>query len=360
MADESQVPSEDLVPDPQNSPPESNPVLDALAGRGLDVSGFETDDSVLEYLGEAHSRASSAPSQDEIERVNQLRPMVDDYASNAAEYQQWKAIRDKEPPVLEPEQKKWSAPQVSSSTTEMLDRGLIGRGDDGRLGVYNQVSGKYENDPRYARELGEAATYEQWNRDVGRRMASDPLGLLKEAGLEQEFSSRDDKLKQELREEIAQLRSMVTSQANQRQQETMSEQMDSLFAKGPNGHDYNRPTEKGKVYQQQAQRQYQILQNLGVTIDEDQMRQAAHQAGMDAAQDYDKTSGGKRQTRKQQQQTFIDKVEKRNGNSQLFNRLTNRDATVRTAAARESAQNEMDDGQIWDSSVRAATEEGLI
>lgn len=207
---------------PESTPPaETEPaaktlVLEALRQRGYEVGEFQDDDTVLDFIAEGWQKVQSAPQSEDITR---LKAIEADYARLVREIQQRsQAAPSNQPPPAEPAKPptKWNAPALSDRARDFMDRGLVGRSEDGKLGVFNTVTNKFEYDVRYEKELREVEDFAQWQVTAQRRLASDLPGAIRDAGVidlvKQELGL--DKLRDSIKEELrAEQRAVAEEQA---------------------------------------------------------------------------------------------------------------------------------------------------
>ena len=155
-------------------------------------------------MSEGYDRAQHAPDPQEVERLRKIE----------AEYIRSQRATPAAPaetlaPVPTPSTK-WAPPPMSERATKMMEDGLVSRSEDGNLGVYNQVTKTFEYDPRYDRELTEISDHVAWQAKAAKRLATDPIGALKEAGLldvikqELGLDKLDERAAEKIRAEIRQ------------------------------------------------------------------------------------------------------------------------------------------------------------
>lgn len=331
-------------------------VLDAFERHYGSRPEFETDSQLLDGLSESLNRANNAPSAEEIAQLRELQPTLAAYSANAADFQTWKSEREQAAAEKEvvAEDPKWQPPTVSEHVQRYIDAGFIKV--DPQTGLYST------KDPNLQSLIPEANTHMTWQRDVSRRLVNDPMGVLKEAGLEHELTSLRETLRDEIRNEI------LGEFQNTRVQDSLEAELRStqhLYLE-MNGNELKvdtagQPvfTERGRVYRETAER----LKQLGVedprSLHDESTRMAmamfpVPNESTPAQTGNDQNSESEVNTRKtQKQKTFVDRA-RRNGTHQPVNRLAQRDATVASAAARETAQKDMDEDSLWESSRKEA------
>lgn len=189
-------PLEPQSPPPEPQPPEApdNPIAHALRARGYQLGAEYTDD---DFLQELNGLSQNLPPQEELEQFRKTRPLLTDYAANAAEYQQWKAqqavAQRKQQQQRETEDEpSWSVPTMSETAQRLISSGVIET--DPKSGVY------VSDNPAFAQFVHEANQTLRWRADAGSKLVTDPWGTVLQAGGKRELA----KLRAELREELKQ------------------------------------------------------------------------------------------------------------------------------------------------------------
>jgi len=253
--DAAEPPVETTPPTPEpdtesrdETPPAQTLVRDALKAKGYDVDAFDDDDKLIDYMSQGWDRAQHAPDAAELDRLKKIEQEY--YRSQKT---------PTEPPKTEaaPPVSKWSPPPMSDRASKMMDDGLVGRTDDGKLGVFNSVSKSFEYDPRYERELTEVEDHIAWQANAQRRLTRDPIGALKDAGLldvvkqELGLDKLREQLKEELRTETRQAQESKTIDDYWKQNRTQYLELDAkgeIKTRLENGQKIPIPNARGQAY----------------------------------------------------------------------------------------------------------------
>lgn len=345
------APPGDSHPPPVEPPPQqpvSTAVKQWMSQQGYDVSSYQDDSQLLADLEAGMNRAQQAPSAEELERFKQLQPVLHQYATSAPQFEEWRKQQEaaKQTPE-EPEKPKWQPPQMSETTQRLINAGVL---------QVDQSTGMYKGDPQFASYAQEANSALEWRQNVSDRLLRDPLGVLEEAGLFDKIDL-DGRLKTFEEQVIQKVMGQISGKETQQTIEQYLEQNTSKFFQVDQSGQYLRSpqtgqpvlTEYGQAYQRAAT---QAKDQFGIT-DPTKVHEFAL---TQLPKEPEVSTPTPQQQRQAKQETFLDRARgNRNGNGQYP--PPNRDATVATAAARESAQNEMSDDAVWDSAYQQALSE---
>ncbi len=335
-------------------------VRDAVAKKlNVDLSDYESDDAFLEEFIDLYKQT---PPREQIERYRQLEPTVSEYAQHAAEFQQWREERqrqqqqqDAEKPV-QPEGPKWKAPEISDEILAGIRNGAYGKDEHGKLGVFNAVRGKYEYDARHANEIQQADRYLKWHASAAQRIASDPLGVVREAGLDDYFETKLAELEQRFEQRIGgrfqqqQTESVLQSFVNQHSAELFQQRDGVILRDKATGNPLLSP--KGQAYADAVEL---ARDHFGIT---DQLKQhefALMKSGISGAGGNGNGNGnGAGQPAPQAQdkrQSFLDRVRTKTTTQPQ----TAPAGQVATAAAVASvAHDEPTEDELWDAAMQEA------
>lgn len=351
--------------------PSSTAIRDAFADRFDPAAAqqFENDDQLLDALHMMYERGQSAPDAQTLQQFQQAQPILAEYAQNAADFKRWQQEQQAAQQPESPEAPKWQAPQLSDSAQRMLDLGIVGRTESGQLGEYDQVSGSYVQNPYHAAELREIEQFLAHQLQVQRRLATDPVGTLWEAGLEDRIKEQLPNLEEFEQKIIQKALAEVNRMANEGQiASTIEQQADLFFEKSDDGQfrtTMNPQTGQAEFVLSPLGQAYRQQQQVAINqfgFDRNDLP-ALHAFAMNALTPYlqsPQPAGSQQPTpgqsatqaappstpqqqRAAKQKAFLDQA-RANGRSN--NRLDQAPQTVSTAAARDSMPRTNE--QVWE------------
>ena len=176
--------------------PEENPIARALRASGYPIGDNYTDD---DFRQELDGMTRNAPPPEELEQFRKTRPLLTDYAANAAEYQQWKAQQaaaqqKQQQKAAAEDEPSWTVPQMSETAQRLISSGVIET--DPKSGVY------VSDNPAFAQFVHEANQTLRWRADAGSKLVSDPWGTVLQAGGKRELAKLREELRDELKREL--------------------------------------------------------------------------------------------------------------------------------------------------------------
>lgn len=221
------IPSPNPTPSPAPAVDPAAAYLDYLASLGYDVrqQGITDARTLTALLNElAETR----------QQYQQAQPLLQQFVSQKDQFAQWQAQQQQ---AQTPQPKAgWSAPE--------FDPTWMGRVE------YNPANGQWV--PRDQMDWSVAQkvnNYHQWQQNVQRDFARDPLGLLKNAGLE---SYVQEAVKKLVEDQVNPLKSDFEKQlARTRQEATIAQYQQLLYSLDANGNTVETP------FGQKVQTQYQ-------------------------------------------------------------------------------------------------------
>jgi hypothetical protein len=151
---------------PQAAPSETPGLLGAFSKRGYDVSGFKSDDDLIDGF--------EAIVKEQRDFRSQMLPQVRQFSEHRGEYEKWLAEQHKKNQPPEPEKPKFWSPAK-------YDEGWLQRSK------FDAANGKYVpateyDSPTAAESLNE---YLKWQKDASRKLLTDPAGIAWQGGIEQ-------------------------------------------------------------------------------------------------------------------------------------------------------------------------------
>ena len=345
-------PSPGSLPTTSSEVENSNIFVEKFRQRYGDSVDFASDDELFESLEQSFETFNSAPSRDEIDRIQKLQPQVNEYVQNSEEFHKYlteKQERENSQKSQQVEPNLWAAPQVSDRTKQFMQSGILDI--DQRTGLYKS------DDPRLTSYAKEANDLVEWRKQASERLlTTNPWELAKTAGAQSDLDQMRESLREEIKKEI--FSEFDQREQSKRQAEEEKEDLKKFCELDSAGN--------AKV----ANGQY-ILNERGQAFSEG-FRKAEHygipgQNRINYARDYamsihpDSVAGGSEKTdpagsqsaepeippptpkesRKQKQDEFIDRA--RTNGKHTVNRIQNSSATIANAIDTGDPQTEADE-----------------
>jgi hypothetical protein len=131
-----------------------SPLRDSLAQRGLDVSGFDSDDAILQTFQAGYQQLQQLPQLQQLAQYGQR------YLPHVAEFEQFLAQRQQQQPQQQPASK-FAPPEYDSKYDQFMEM-------DPRTGRYRSMV------PELAGYAEQKNRYEEWRRETADRMLRKP------------------------------------------------------------------------------------------------------------------------------------------------------------------------------------------
>lgn len=167
----------------------SNPIVEAMRGKGYEFDDDLSDDDLVEALGDVLSK------REKYEQLEQLAPHLHEYAAHAAEFQEF--LKSKQaPPKEEPKEDpfaRYRVPEPSEGAKRLLEIGMIQI--DPKTNLYKAT------DQRFLAEERELNNYLSARQKVFQGFEKDPVGWMTpiiEAKLQEQVQAKLEEIEAKL------------------------------------------------------------------------------------------------------------------------------------------------------------------
>lgn len=317
----------------------SSPIRDALIAQGYQVPDDYDDQQLLDHIAEGYSRAQQAPPEDVLKQYQEILPVVNDYTKHADEFREYLKSKNAQAERQEEEAPGWT-PLEEDPEWDLVTE-------------WDPETNRFIPKGKY----GSAAAAEARNRyhreqtDRARRMMNDPLGVVRQAGLDKYLEQVKEEMRKEILGQIQSEQQQLSSQARIRSE--LQQYQNHFVRMDEEGQPLVDPstgrvvlTEVGQRYSQAAQI---AREHFGISDDLKVHEFAMHQLGR-LESDEEQTQQAARERNAKQKSRVMDAAKGKGGKA----RSTNRGATIAASAARQDAQT---DGLSWEELIKQTEEE---